>query len=425
MKVDRLRGLLEREGRELPLPALYGAEADAQWERYRNLFEKTVDRFSPSELRIFSTPGRAELGGNHTDHNGGKVLAASVHLDSIAMVEPTEDTLVELYSEGYREPFRVNLAELERIPAEEGRTEALIRGIGARLYEWGYRIGGFRGCITSSVLPGSGLSSSASIEILLATIYNRLFNGGSIPTTALALAGQYAENRFFGKPCGLMDQIACAAGGIVAIDFRRPDEPEIEAVASTFSDHGLSLVVVDTGGSHADLTPDYAAVPAEMRSVARALGKQVCRELTREAVLAALPRLRQQVGDRALLRALHFFADNERVERQVRALQEGRIEEYLQAVREAGDSSWELLQNNYSQANVREQGVPLALAIARLFLGETAAVRIQGGGFAGTVQAYVPLDRAVEFRTYMEGYFGSGSVTQLRIRSAGTAELLE
>lgn len=425
MKVDRLRGLLEREGRELGLSALYGGETGTQWERYRNLFEETVDRFFPAELRIFSTPGRAELGGNHTDHNGGKVLAAAVQLDSIAMVEPSDDTLIELYSDGYPAPFRVDLAKLERDPTEEGGTESLIRGIAARLDEWGYRIGGFRGCVSSSVLPGSGLSSSASIEILLATIFSHLFNGGSIPTTELALAGQFAENRFFGKPCGLMDQIACAVGGIVAIDFQHADEPEIQRVGTNFGDHGLSLAVIDTGGSHADLTPDYAAVPEEMRSVARALGKRVCRELSREEVVAALPRLRPQVGDRAILRALHFFADNERVERQVRALRRGQIDEYLQAVRESGHSSWELLQNNYSQTNVREQGVPLALALARLFLGEAAAVRIQGGGFAGTVQAYVRLDREGQFASYMERYFGPSSVTSLRVRSTGTIEIGE
>jgi galactokinase len=341
------------------------------------------------------------------------------------MVEPTGSSLVELFSDGYDEPFRVDLSELDRKPSEEGRTEALIRGVAAGLSRQGHAIRGFHGCITSNVLPGSGLSSSASIEILLGTIFNYLFNDGSISTTSLALAGQSAENRYFGKPCGLMDQIACAGGGIVTIDFRVADEPVVRQVKTTFGDSGSALVVVDTGGSHADLTPDYAAVPEEMRSVARFFGKELCRELDLHALLRAVPQLRSVVGDRAVLRCLHFFSDNERVDRQIRALVGGNFSEYLAAVNESGDSSWELLQNTYSPANPREQGVPLALAVSRLFLGGKGAVRIQGGGFAGTIQAYVPTDKADAYLRYMERFFGPGCATPIRIRTLGTTEIFQ
>lgn len=424
MQVQRLKAMLE-EGRSAPLlDSVYGKQAAEQRARYRTLLEGCLDRHAPEELRLFSAPGRAELGGNHTDHNAGKVLAASVELDSIAMVEPTDDARVDLHSEGYEDIIRVDLSDLKRRSEEEGKTAALVRGIAARLAEEGHRIGGFRGCVTSSVLQGSGLSSSASIEILIATIFNHLFNRGSLTITELALAGQFAENEYFGKPCGLMDQIACAAGGVVAIDFEHPREPRIEQVQAAFSDYGYTLVAVNTGGSHADLTPDYAAVPEEMRSVARALGKGVCRELTREEVVEAFPRLRASVGDRALLRSLHFFADNERVDRQIAALKAGRIEDYLEAVRRAGDSSWELLQNCFSPSNPREQGVPLALALSRLILGEDAPVRIQGGGFAGTMQVYLPAERLDGFTRAMEHHFGAGSTTVLRVRAAGATELL-
>ncbi|HUX20471.1 MAG TPA: galactokinase family protein [Spirochaetia bacterium] len=402
---------------------LYGPGAGEAPARYHSLLDRTVARYSSRALRVFSAPGRVELGGNHTDHNGGKVLAASVHLDSIAMVEPTGGTRVELISDGYPDPFIVELSDLRRRPAEEGRTEALIRGVAARLASQGYKVGGYRGIVSSSVLPGSGLSSSASIEILIGTIYSHLFNDGRIPMVALSLAGQFAENIYFGKPCGLMDQIACASGGVVAIDFKVSDEPIVHQVQTNFADYGYSLVVVDTGGSHADLTPDYAAIPAEMRAVAAFFGRTLCRELELSELLGSLSELRSAVGDRAVLRALHFFADNDRVDRQINALEHRRFTEYLDAVRRAGDSSWELLQNNYSPSNPREQGVPLALALSRSVLGEQAAVRIQGGGFAGTMQAYVPEALIGKYVKTMEDYFAKGCATPIRVRATGAAEL--
>lgn len=406
-----------------PLRSLYGGPAEEQQSRYRRLLERVLEQFEVEELRVFSTPGRVELGGNHTDHNGGKVLAASVQVDSIAMVEPTGDSVVTLFSEGYANPFRVDLSSMAKNETEVGQTEALIRGVAARLKATGHRVGGFRGCMTSTVLPGSGLSSSASVEILFGTIFNHLFNDGAVGTIELSLAAQYAENEYFGKPCGLMDQIACATGGVVSIDFADPQQPVVQKVQTAFSDFGYALHVCNTGGSHADLTEDYAAVRREMRSVAEFFGKSLCRELSIEQVLGRVPELRRAVGDRAILRSLHFFLDNERVERQLAALRDSDFAAYLDAVRSAGDSSWELLQNNYSPADPREQGVPLALAMSRRFLGEAAAVRIQGGGFAGTMQAYVPLERSERYREFMEGVLGPGAVASIKIRSIGTTEV--
>jgi len=410
----------------------YGEEAVArQRERYLALVSAVRERFGSdssapgaraaenASLSFFSTPGRTELGGNHTDHNNGRVLAASVHLDSLAAAFPTEGRVVELSSEGFPEPFAVDLRSQEPAAAERGRTESLIRGVASRLAALGYRVGGFRGCITSEVLRGSGLSSSASIEVLIGTIFNHLFNEGTIPSVTLAIVGQYAENTFFGKPCGLEDQLACATGGIIGIDFRDPAQPEIERVPFGFLEFGYTLMVVDTGGSHDDLTPDYAAIPAEMRAVASAFGRSVCREITREEVLASISRLREGAGDRAILRALHFFADNERVARQIEALKKRDIATYLSCVRQSGSSSWRLLQNCASP-RAAGQPIPLALAVSDELLAGAGASRVHGGGFAGTIQVYVPTERAASYRSAMEAIFGAGSVTALQVRNSGT-----
>ncbi len=412
----------------------YGEEAaPGQRRRYRTLLAAVSERFGAGKsasgagapqaenaaLSFFSTPGRTELGGNHTDHNNGRVLAASVHLDSLAAAYPTGDRVVELYSEGFPQPFAVDLRTLTPVAAEKGRTEALIRGVASRLQALGYKIGGLRGCITSDVLRGSGLSSSASIEVLIGTIFNHLFNGGSISTVTLAIVGQFAENTFFGKPCGLEDQLACATGGIIGIDFRDPSSPQIERIPFSFLEHGYALMVVDTGGSHDDLTPDYAAIPAEMRAVASAFGRSVCREISREELLASLPRLREEAGDRAILRALHFFADNERVARQIEALKGAEMGAYLACVRESGSSSWRLLQNCASP-RVAGQPIPLALAVSDELLAGRGASRVHGGGFAGTIQVYAPIERAESYRAAMEAIFGPTSVTVLRVRNSGT-----
>ena len=403
------------------LALLYGRDAvPEQRLRYKRLIERQKRLFSPEVVFLFSTPGRTELGGNHTDHNHGRVLAAAVQLDSIAAVTPSGDALAVLHSEGFPEPFEVDLSRLERRKKEEGTTGALIRGIAAGLEARGFRCGGFKARVESRVLPGSGLSSSASIEVLIGTIFNHLYNDGSIDNLLLARIGQEAENHYFGKPCGLMDQIACAEGGIVAIDFEDLENPQIDRLSFDFQPRGYSLMVVNTGGSHADQTPEYAAIPAEMKSAAVALGKKVLRELTPDELYAALPGLRRKVGDRALLRCLHFFKDNERVVEQAAALKEGRIEDYLRIVNASGSSSWKLLQNCYVSRNPARQGITLALAVTEEFLQGEGACRVHGGGFAGTIQAYLPVKRTEEYVRLMENLFGNGSVTLLRIRREGT-----
>ena len=399
------------------------SEIAGQRARYLSLLRRFQGLFGPGPVRLVSSPGRTELGGNHTDHNQGKVLAASIQLDSIAAVRPQAGMGVELHSEGYTDPFKVDLSDLARREEEAGRSEALIRGIAARLVSGGSRVGGFVGCMASSVARGSGLSSSASVEILIGSVFNLLFNDGGISSLALAITGQYAENNYFGKPCGLMDQIACSTGGIVAIDFLDPLKPEISQIDVDFTSRGLSLIVVDTGGSHADLTADYAAIPSEMRAVASELGGAVCRDIRRSDLLSALPAIRAAVGDRAVLRALHFFDENERVERQAEALRAARIDDYLAEVRSSGRSSMELLQNGYPISASREQGIPLALALSEPFVRHRGAARVHGGGFAGTIQSYVPLERVDEYRALMSRVFGPKAVTRLSVRPRGVVAL--
>ena len=409
---------------------LYGPEnITAQQNRYINLLGKLTDiaevKEVPGREEVFllSAPGRTELGGNHTDHNHGRVLAASVDLDSICAVIPAAGNNVTIISEGYPDPFTLSLDNLSPGKDEEGSTTALIRGIAAFFQESGYHIGGFTAVLSSNVLPGSGLSSSASIEVLIAGIFSHLFNGGEVHKLFLAEAGQFAENRYFGKPCGLMDQIACAWGGIVAIDFKDPSKPHIEEIHSPLSLEGYDLVVLDTGGDHVDLTPDYAAVPWEMKALAKTLGKETCRELSEKEVFSQIFRLRKQVGDRAILRYFHFIDENRRVGEQSRSLKEGDMERFLSLVQSSGDSSWKLLQNTYSPGTPEKQGIPLALALSKKILKGKGACRVHGGGFAGTIQAYVPKDQTREYRGSMESVFGAGSVTTLKIREAGIISL--
>ena len=407
---------------------LYGKEdhvIEKQRIRYEHLVRKFYDYFTEGDVKLFSTPGRTEIGGNHTDHNHGRVLAASVDLDSIAAVAKSDDRWVIVYSEGYPDPFRVNLEELSPKKNEQGTTTGLIRGIAARLDEMGYTVGGFNACITSDVLVGSGLSSSASIEVLIGAIFNVFYNEGKVPEETIAKIGQYAENRYFNKPCGLMDQMTCAVGGIVSIDFKDPENPVVRKVDFDFSGQNYRLLVVDTGGSHADLTDDYASVPREMKYVAGLLGKKVCRDISYRELLDKIPEIRSRTGDRAVLRAFHFIEDNQRVVDQVAALEEGNFVRFLDLVNESGDSSYKWLQNCYSPKNVSEQGIPLALALTENYLrriGE-GACRVHGGGFAGTIQVFLPDKHLDAYVKLMESVFGKGSVRVLSIRPVGTIHI--
>jgi len=409
---------------------LYGKDEDtvkSQVRRYRHLLDNYRQHFpeDSGDVHLFSTPGRTEVGGNHTDHNAGRVLAAAVNCDTIAAACKTNDGRIVIYSEGYPDVFDVDLSSLDPVTGERETTASLIRGTAARFRELGYSIGGFHAYVTSTVARGSGLSSSASIEVLIGTILNALYNDNRIHPAILAQTGQYAENVYFGKPSGLMDQMACAIGGFITIDFKDSNKPEYRKLDFDLSAYGYSLLVVDTGGNHADLTHDYAEIPGEMKMIACALGKKVLRELTIEDVLDNIPLLREKAGDRAILRAMHFFMDNQRVVEQAKALEENRFADFLRLVRESGSSSWRLLQNCCTIQNPREQGVTLALALTENFisrLGE-GACRVHGGGFAGTIQVYLPDTSVDEYCHLMEGVFGKKSVTVLKIRPYGTLYL--
>ena len=403
---------------------LYGPEPlliENQLKRYERLFRNYVHHFDETEWRLFSAPGRAELGGNHTDHNHGKVLAASVHLDSIAVAGKNADNTMILYSQGYDQPFEVDLTDLAVNEQEQGTTTALVRGIAARFKELGAETGGINMVMSSDVFPGSGLSSSASVEMLIAAVLNTLYNKGQFTAEELAQIGRYAENVYFGKPCGLMDQLACSVGSIISIDFKAPSKPLINKIHFDFGRYGYSLVVVNTGGSHADLTADYASIPAEMKSIAQQFGVQTLREVSEEDFLRKIPALRKQAGDRAVLRAWHYFQENRRVELQAAALQSGDLNTFLELVRESGNSSFKWLQNSYSAHSVNKQGIALALALSERFIAETGegACRVHGGGFAGSVQMFLPTDAIHSYKTIMEPVFGKASIQRLHIRSVG------
>ena len=409
---------------------LYGSNEQIVKEqimRYKRLINAYREYFPEDEgdIQLFSTPGRTEIGGNHTDHNAGRVLAASVNFDTIAAVTASEDNQIVIYSEGYPHSFKVNLSQLEPMPHEKETTTALIRGIAARFKELGYSIGGFHAYISSSVAIGSGLSSSASIEVLLGTILNSLYNNNELEPDLLAKIGQYAENVYFGKPCGLMDQMACAIGGFIAIDFRDSEKVEYHKIDFDPAAHGFHILVVDTGGSHEDLTQDYADIFQEMQSIAQELGKQVLRELSLDDIINNIPSLRSKTGERAILRAMHFFQDDQRVVEQAKALEENRFYDFLQLVRESGSSSWRLLQNCFSTHNPKEQGLTLALAITENFINNTkgGACRVHGGGFAGTIQVYLPDEQLDAYCSLMESVFGKNAATILNIRSLGTLHL--
>ncbi len=393
--------------------------------RFENLIEKFQRTFSQTALHLFSTPGRTEIGGNHTDHNHGRVLAGSVNLDSIAVAAMNQSNIVTIHSEGYPQPFVVNLDQLDRLPSEVGTTSALIRGMAARFNQMGFHIGGFNASVTSDVLPGSGLSSSASIEVLIGTIFNHLFNGGSIPPQTIALIGQFAENEYFGKPCGLMDQTTCAVGGIITIDFLNPKEPAVRKVHFDFNSQNYSLLVVDTGGNHADLTDDYAAVTKEMMAVAQELGAEVCRHIRYHDLIAKIKQIRPRVGDRAILRAIHFLGDNARVLEQITALEKGDFKRFLSLVNESGNSSFKWLQNIFTPKNIREQGVALALAVTEKFISDLGegACRVHGGGFAGTIQVFLPNAAVTDYIQLIESIYGSGKALVLSIRPHGSLYL--
>ena len=404
---------------------LYGTSEDVlqhQKQRYLDAVQKFTQLYPKRKaIRIYSAPGRTEIGGNHTDHQHGCVLAAAVNLDAIAVVAFHRDGVIRVKSEGY-DAFTVNLNDLSIQPTETG-TAAIIRGIAAKFSGMGAEIGGFDMYCTSDVLSGSGISSSAAFETLIGTIIDSYYNDSKAGAVEIAQIGQFAENIYFGKKSGLMDQMVSSVGGLVSIDFYDTQNPEIERFDFDFEEHGYCLCITDTKGSHANLTDDYVAIRSEMESVAAYFGKHYLREVSEIAFYDAIPKLREVCSDRAILRAAHFFSDNRRALQEADALRSGNVDEFLRLVNESSESSAQLLQNLYSNSQPIQQEIPLAIMMSKRVLNSAGAVRVHGGGFAGTIQAFVPLELADRYSVEMNRIFGDGSCQKLRIRPVGGVEI--
>lgn len=421
MNIGQTQAFLEREETGNLFGKLYGKEnIPAQRARYINLIRQYEKAFGDAQISLFSSPGRTEICGNHTDHNYGKVLAASINLDCICAASRNGDNVIRISDITYREAFSVDLSNLEKIPGERGSV-GLIKGIAKALKDFGFKIGGFNACVTSSVIRAAGVSSSASFEMLICSVLNAFYNDGKIDTVTYARSGQYAENVYWDKASGLLDQMACAVGGMISIDFEDPSKPIVEKIDFDFAKQGYNLVIVNTGKSHADLNADYSSVPTEMKSVAKALGHDVCRRITVADIEKDLPSLREKVGDRAVLRALHFLTENKRVEEQIQALKNGDFDAFLRIVTASGNSSWKWLQNCYSPANCREQGITVALAFTEMYLAKigVGACRVHGGGFAGVIAVFLPCEKADEYISYIEGLLGKGNAYKMSIRGYG------
>ena len=420
------KSLLEQGRLDETLTRLYGRSALASARnRCAQLLEAFSQAFGTEASALFSAPGRTEVGGNHTDHQHGRVLAAAVDLDILAAAAPNDSGVIRVQSQGYA-PIIVDLGELTPRPEEVNTSAALIRGVAARMAELGCSLEG-RGldvCMTSTVPGGSGLSSSAAFEVLMGTMLNDLFAGGTHTPVEIAQIGQYAENVFFGKPCGLMDQTASSVGGVVAIDFADTAHPAVEQISLDLTAAGYGLCILDSGAGHADLTGEYAAITDELKAVCHCFGKKVLREIPQEEFLARLPQVRAAAGDRAALRALHFYGENLRAGQEAQALAEGDFDRFLALVRESGRSSAMYLQNVVPTGQTAQQELMLTIALCDAILSGRGAVRVHGGGFGGTAQAFVPLDLLSEFKTRTEAVLGSGSCHVVTIRPVGGARLV-
>ena len=394
-----------------------------QGPRYEKVLNDFEALYGAQVVEIYSAPGRTEVGGNHTDHQLGEVLAASVNLDTIAVVAPRQDMKVRLKSEGYP-ALELDLSDLNVQENEKETTMALIRGMAAGFAKRGLKVGGFDASVTSQVLSGSGLSSSAAFEVLIGNILSGLYNNEAVSQIEIAKMGQEAENVFFGKPCGLMDQMASAVGGLVNIDFGDPRNPVVNPLDVAFSNFGHALCIVDTKGSHADLTQDYADVPAEMKKVACFFGQDVLKHVDEESFMNKFAEVRLACGDRAVLRAMHWYNENRRVRAQVAALTAGDFDEFKKQIAASGNSSYKYLQNVYSSHKPQEQSVSVALMISEQLLGESGVARVHGGGFAGTIQAFVPVEMTASYKEGMEKVFGEGACHVLRIRPVGGTKVL-
>ncbi len=427
--MTKISSLIEKiNGGNNPLfKELYGADSSAlkeQSERYANLMSDFEKTYGANDVQLFSSPGRTEIGGNHTDHNFGRVLAGAVNLDNIAVAATTGTNTIRIKSAGYPE-FQVELTDIKPNEAEYYTSTALVKGIAAKMKENGYKVGGFDACIEGRVPKGSGLSSSASFEVLVGAIINELFNDGKMSAVENAIIGQWSENNYFGKPCGLMDQTACSVGGLITIDFKDPANPIVQEVDFDFVSTGFSLVITDVGGGHDDPASqaEYASLPTEMKSVAAVLGAKVLREVTLKQIVDKIPEIRKKTGDRAILRAYHFQGDNQRVVDQVVALEKNDFQAFLNMVIESGYSSYMYNQNIFDVVHKDEQVVSLALALSEMILKGSGAWRVHGGGFGGTIQAFVPQNKLNEYVKTLEHVYGKGSCHKLFIRAKGAVKL--
>ena len=394
-----------------------------QKERYIKALKGYIAEYGEADVEIYSAPGRSEVGGNHTDHQCGHVLAASVNLDVIAVVSANAGPLIQSKSEGYP-PITLDVTDLSCVPSEAGTSQALIRGVAARLQQLGFKVGGFKAYMTSEVLSGSGLSSSAAFEVAIGNILSGLYNNMAIDAVTIAIAAQYAENVYFGKPCGLMDQMASSVGSLTAIDFKDSSSPVIRRIEADFSSYAHSLCIVDTKGSHANLTDCYAAIPGEMKAVAAYFGKNVLREVPYEDVIENLPALMEKLSGRAVIRALHFYEEDRRAIAEADALDKNDFESFLSLVRQSGHSSFEYLQNVYPAEMPQMQNLSIGLFLSEKVLAGRGACRVHGGGFAGTIQAFVPDDLVEAYRQALDACFGKGSCYVLKVRKYGGMKVL-
>ena len=421
MNQEHTLKLLESEKAKKLLGELYGKAAVAEnQKRYEDLVGKFVKEFGEKDLYLFSSPGRTEISGNHTDHNHGKVLAGSINLDCVGVAAVNDTNFVNIVSETFNQSFTIDLNHLE--PSERmAGTVDLVKGLLKGFEESGYEVGGFDAYVTSNVISAAGVSSSASFEMLLCSMLNTFFNEGKMDTVAYAHIGKYSENHYWNKASGLLDQMACAVGGLITIDFLEPQTPVVEKIDFDFASQNHSLIIVNTGKGHADLSADYSSVPNEMKKVAQFFGKEVCAEIKEQDVIDHLAELRTYAGDRSVLRALHFFEENKRVEAEVKALKENRFDDFLDGITASGNSSWKWLQNCYTNSNVQEQGISIALALTEMFIAEKkrGACRIHGGGFAGVIMAMLPNDLVDEYVAYIEKAMGEGSAYRMSIRPYG------
>lgn len=419
MDAEKSLVLLSSEGCRELFVKLYGRENEAK-QRYENLIRGFQREFKEGEIMLFSSPGRTEISGNHTDHNHGKILGASINLDCIAAAAKNNINKIRIVSEGYRS-FCIDLDHLESGAEKSGVIE-LVKGLAEGLMRRGFLLGGFDAYISSNVIPSAGVSSSAAFETLLCQIINTFFNEDKVEKLAYAHIGKYAENVYWNKASGLLDQMCCAVGGMITIDFKNPENPKVQKLDFDFANSGYDLIIVQTGRGHADLSEDYSAIPNEMKKVAKFFGKEVLAELDKDALLSKLSQVRKETGDRAVMRAIHFFDENERVDQAVAALEKGDFGSFLKKIEESGNSSWKYLQNCYTNSSYEEQGISISLALTEDFIRRKGqgACRVHGGGFAGVIMAMLPEELSDEYIAYIEEHTGKGNAYKMSIRPYGS-----